>query len=30
LLLPDCEKATEQDWEEQAPAVAAYRREGRL
>src|SRR5689334_14695123 len=29
LLLPDCEKAIQQDWEEQAPAVAAYRREVR-
>src|SRR5690349_15726553 len=27
LLLPDCEQPTQQDWEEQAPAVAAYRRE---
>jgi hypothetical protein len=27
LLLPDCEKATQQDWEEQAPTVAPYRSE---
>ena len=26
-LYMDCEKATQQDWEEQARAVAAYRRE---
>jgi hypothetical protein len=29
-LYMDCEKATQQDWEEQAPAVAAYRRESGL
>jgi|SRR5690242_5738307 hypothetical protein len=29
LLLPDCEQPTQQDWDEQAPAVAAYRRESR-
>ena len=29
-LYMDCEEATQQDWEEQAPAVAAYRRESGL